>query len=182
MSVKNTITRIFIMPTLKIGKDKLMSNGFLNGYVKDKEGPDYEDAAFILFKPSCTDTFRKFLDSEYERTKNLIDDYDYEGGFVVVVYKLDPLYKKDYDKVKKSRYSQTSKAYQELFPKTVKVFKNGKNTDELSLQYRVFNKTADLRVFWEEKFGMELDESIELWDGFFEEDETLTPEKLKNYV
>jgi hypothetical protein len=35
MERKHTITSVFIVPTLSIGKDKLLDNGFLNGYIKD---------------------------------------------------------------------------------------------------------------------------------------------------
>ena len=35
MERKHTITSIFIVPTLSIGRDKLIDNGFVNGYIKD---------------------------------------------------------------------------------------------------------------------------------------------------
>jgi hypothetical protein len=35
MERKHTITSIFIVPTLSIGKEKLLDNGFVNGYIKD---------------------------------------------------------------------------------------------------------------------------------------------------
>jgi hypothetical protein len=43
----------------------------------------------------------------------------------------------------------------------------------------VFNKTEDLKQFWEDKFGMELEDDMEVWDGFFEENETLNLNKIK---
>ena len=79
MERKHTITSIFIVPTLSIGKDKLINNGFVNGYIKDgKRDVQYENAVYLLFKPKDLDKFREFLDGEYERTQSLIDDYDYE--------------------------------------------------------------------------------------------------------
>jgi hypothetical protein len=54
----------------------------------------YEDCVYLLFKPHDMDLFRDFIDSEYERTDNIVEDYDYEGGYVVVVYKLDENFKK----------------------------------------------------------------------------------------
>lgn len=53
--------------------------------------------------------------------------------------------------------------------------------EEVSLQYRVFNKTKDLIRFWEEKFDMTLDKDQEIWYCFNEDDETLTKEILKEY-
>jgi hypothetical protein len=115
-----------------------------------------------------------------ERTKFIIDDYDYEDGYVVVVYKLDITYKKDFKLIKEGKYSQTSKKFQALFPKTMRVYIST-NTFETktTLQYRIFNKTEDLKEFWEEKLGVEFDDSMEVWQGFIEENETLSIDKLK---
>jgi len=183
MDVKKTISSIFIVPTLKIPRDSLLSNGYINAYIKDGEREiQYENSVYLLFKPSDLDNFKDFLDLEYERTKNIIEDYDYEGGLIVVVYKLDTKYKKDFELIKLGKYSKTSKEFQELFPKIVKIFKNGLFKDEISLQYRVFNKTEDLRKFWEEKFDVTFDENQEIWSTFIEEEETLQLTKIKQDV
>jgi hypothetical protein len=59
----------------KIGKEKLIDNGFVNGYIKDgMRDTQYENAVYILFKPENLDKFRVFLDGEYERTKSIIDE------------------------------------------------------------------------------------------------------------
>lgn len=183
MERKHTITSIFIVPTLSIGRDKLLDNGFVNGYIKDaRRDAQYENAVYLLFKPTDLDKFRMFLDTEYERTKSIIDDYDYEDGYVVVVYEINQKLKADIELVKQGKYSQTSKKFQEIFPKNVQIKKNGLRRDEISLQYRVFNRTEDLVQFWEDKLGMELPEDVEVWHGFFEEFETLDLDKIKEYV
>jgi len=181
---KRTVTSIFMVPTLKIPKDELKSNGFIDGYFKDKRKDlEYKDSVFLLFKPVNLNRFRRFLEEEYERTKSIIEDYDYEDGFVVVVYKLNPEYKKDFDLVREGKYSKTSPAFQNLFPRIVKIIKDGLHRDELALQYRVFNKTPDLIQYWVDKFNMEFDaENYEVWDGFREEDETLDLDKIKEYA
>jgi len=183
MERKHTITSIFIVPTLSIGRDKLLDNGFVNGYIKDgMRDTQYENAVYILFKPKNLDKFRVFLDAEYERTKSIIDDYDYEDGYVVVVYEINSKLKNDIELIKQGKYSKTSPAFQGIFPKVVKIKKNGLHKDEISLQYRVFNKTEDLVQFWEDKLGIELPEDLEVWHGFFEEFETLDLTKIKEYV
>ena len=183
MELKKSITSIFIIPTLGIDKEKMHDNGFLNGYIKDaRRDVQYENAVYLLFKPKDLYKFKSFLDEEYERTKNIIDDYDYEDGYVVVVYTLNPKYKKDFDIIKKGKYSKTSKEFQGLFPKIIKLTKNGLRRDEISLQYRVFNKTADLKQFWEEKLDVQFDDDTEIWHGFVEENETLNLDKIKEYV
>lgn len=182
--VKKTINSIFMVPTLKIQREALYDNGFLNAYAKDemRDGIEHEDAIHLLFHPKDMDKFGEFLNNEYDRTKDVIEDYDYPGGFVVVVYKLNPKFKTDFDIVKKGRYSKTSADFQEQFPKVVKIMVNGLHRDEISLQIRVFKKTADLRKFWEDKFDVEFDEDQEVWDGYEEEKEILTKEKLMQYV
>ena len=89
---------------------------------------------------------------------------------------------RDIELVKQGKYSQTSPAFQGIFPKVVKIKKGGYSKDEVSLQFRVFNKTEDLRQFWEDKLGVDLDEEMEVWGGFIEEDETLNLDKIKEHV
>lgn len=180
MDVKKNVTTTFIVPSLKIGRDTLRDNGLINGYIKDEmRDVQYEDCVYILFKPKNEDLFKEFVDREYERTKLIVDDYDYEGGFVVLVYQLDDKWKKDYDLIKQGKYSQVSEEYQKIFPKIMTITKNGLRRDEITLQFRVFNKTEDLRKYWEEKIGIRFTDDMELWQGFIEEDETLNIEKLK---
>ena len=171
-----------MVPTLKVPKDELRNNGFINGYIKDENREvQYDNSVYLLFKSPNITKFRKFLDSEYERTDLIIEDYDY-GEFTVVVYKLNPQFKKDFDLVRKGKYSKTSLAFQNLFPKVKKIIKNGLYKDELSLQFRVFNKTPDMVEFWEKEFNMNFSEDLEVWRGYFEEQEILTKQMIEQYV
>lgn len=177
------ITSTFLVPTLGIPKEYLMSGDFINGYVKDEgNNVEHENSVYLLFKPKKIEKFREFLDKEYERTKSIIEDYDYKGGYVVVVYKLDMTYKKDFALIRKGKYSQTSDKFQQLFPMVVKIRKGGLHKDELSLQRRIFNKTPDLIEFWEKEFDMNFDEEWEVWRGWKEEDEILNIKKIKKDV
>ncbi len=183
IKIKKTITSIFMIPTLKISKDLLKNNGFINGYLQDIDKDiQYENAVYILFKPDDLDRFRNFLEGEYERTKDIIEDYDYKDGFVVVVYKLNPKFKKDYNIIKTGKYSKTSKEFQKLFPKKIKIIKGKLTKDEISLQYRIFNKTEDLIQFWENKIGIYFQENNEAWSGFDESEEILNIKKIKQHV
>ena len=84
--------------------------------------------------------------------------------------------------IREGLYSRTSKDFQALFPKIIKIKKNGLQRDEISLQYRVFNRTEDLIKFWEDKLGVEFDDNQEVWHAFILEDEILNIEKLKEHV
>jgi hypothetical protein len=184
MDVRKNITSIFMVPTLKVPKDALRNNGFINAYIKDaRKEHTYENCIYVLFKPENLDKFREFLDDEYERTKAVIEDYDYEDGFVVVVYKLDDKYKKDFNLIKQSKYSKTSEDFQKMFPKLITIKKDLLYKEEISLQYRVFNKTEDLIEFWEDKLGIDFLQTVgkdfEVWDAFEEEKEILDLNKIK---
>lgn len=180
MKLTKTITSIFMVPTLKIDRTQLSDNGFINAYTIDgSRDVQYENSIYLLFHPEDLDKFKVFLDDEYARTKSVIDDYDHSDGYVVIVYELNPKFKKDFTLVRNGKYSKTSKEFQALFPKIVKINKNGTNKDEISLQYRAFNKTDDLKTYWEEKLGVEFDDSMEVWQGWVEEHETLFIDKLK---
>jgi len=181
--LKKTISTVFMLPTLKISKEKLTENGFINAYEYDEDQDvPYLNSVYLLFKPDNLHTFRAFLNEEYERTTNIVDDYDYGKGFVVVVYKLDKRFIDDFDLVKQGRYSKTSKKFQGEFPKTTKIMRSGVVTDEVSLQYRVFNKTKDLINYWEDKIGLVLGPDQEVWEAYDVEREVLTSVKLKQYV
>lgn len=183
MELKKTISTIFMLPTLKIPKEKLAENGFINCYELDEEHDvQYPNCVYLLFKPTDFRTFRAFLDEEYERTTNIIEDYDYGKGFVVVVYKLDPKYVNDFKLIRSGRYSKTTKAFQAIFNKTIKIMRNGYPTEEISLQFRIFNKTKDLVDFWEEKMGIRLDAEMEVWQAYEKEREVLTSVKLETFV
>lgn len=183
METTKTITTIFIVPIFSIGKERLANNGFVNGFIKDsRRDVQYKDSVYLLFKPEDLDKFRVFLDGEYERTKQIIDDYDYEKGYVVVVYQINTRLLPDIELIKQGKYSKTSSKFQQIFPKTITIKKNGFQKDELSLQYRVFNKTEDLKQFWEDKFDVVFDDDMEVWSGFSEGYEILNLDKIKQHV
>lgn len=168
-----------MVPTLKITQGALKNNGFINGYAKDhRRDVQYENCIYLLFCPVNIDRFREFLVSEYERTESIIDEYDYEKGYVVVVYKLNELYVDDFKLIRIGSYSKTSKAFQLLFPKVLKIVRNGLSKDELSLQYRIFCRTTDLIEFWENKLDVSFNSKQEVWEGYSEDLEILNLNKI----
>jgi len=182
MQELRNVSSIFFVPTLNIGREKLRDNNFINAYTKDINKEHYEDCVFLLFKPKNLTKFKYFLDEEYERTINIVDEYDYEDGYVVIVYKLDESFKGDFELIKTGKYSQTSSNFQELFPKLLRrLDKQGYGKEEeLSVQWRIFNKTPDLVATWEEKLGVRFSEKMEVWPIFNPEKETLDITKIKN--
>jgi len=163
-----------MVPTLNVPKDVLLDNGFLNAYVGDVDKDiEYENSVYLLFLPEDILKFREFLDDEYERTTTIIEDYDYLNGYVVIVYKLNMKWETNFDLIRQGRYSETTDDFQKLFRKVIKIKKNGLHRDELSLQYRIFNKTEDMIEYWQDKLGIDWDDNFEVWDGYDIAKETL---------
>jgi hypothetical protein len=109
----------------------------------------------------------------------MVDDYDYEDGYVVVVYGLNPMWREDFMLIREGLYSKTSDEFQKIFPKVIKIIKNGLHRDEISLQYRIFKKTEDLKQYWEDRLDITFGEDMEVWDGFDTNKETLDLENVK---
>ncbi len=181
--IKRNISYLFFVPTLRIDRDKLEGNNFVNSYLSDLGLEEqFENSIYLLFKPSNLDRFKAFVDDEYERTLNIIDDYNIDDEFVVLVYTLDDYWEKDFNLVKKGQYSRTSEEFQEQFPKEVKAWENEKAVFKKSIQYRIFNKTKDLKDYIEDRIGTSLHKDAEMWDTFEEKEEILDIEKIKQLL
>ena len=183
MNIKKTVTSIFMVPTLRINREHLQENGFINAYGKDAhKDVQYTNSIYLLSRPKDLYKFKEFLDEEYARTQSIIDDYDYPDGYVVLVYQLNDKYKEDFEKVRRGEYSKTSKEFQSLFPEIVRINKDGYVREEVSLQVRIFKKDPYLKSYWEDKIDVELDEELEVWVIYDEEKETLNLDKFKENV
>lgn len=178
------ISRIFMLPTVvSTPVEDLINIGLVNTYLRDGERDiQYENSLHLLFKPKNTDKFTWWLDREYQNNPAIIDDYNYSGEYIIVVYKLNPSFEKDFQLVKEGKYSKTSPEFRKLFPKVIKIVKNGRHFDELSLQYRIFNKTNDLVEYWENEFNVSFGDEMEVWRKMNEEEETISHKKLKEYA
>ena len=182
MKLPKNVTTLFLVRPIGLTPLDIDKYGFINAFVGDaNQDHQYENCIYLLFKPSDMDSFMDFI--EDQRQKNdVVDDYDYNDGYVVIVFRMNLLYSSDYELVKQGLYSKTSRTFQNLFPKVIKIVKNGKHRDEISLQYRIFNRTQDLIDFWEEKLGVRFSQDQEVWQGFHTERETLNIENIKNNV
>lgn len=180
IKIDKTITSIFIVPTLGINRDVLKDNGFINGYIKNELNLyNYENCVYLLFKPTDMFKFGQFCLEVVSNNELYVDDFDLEDGKVVLIFKLNDKYKKDYELVYNGEYSKTSNEFKNAFPKVLKVIVNGLHRDELSLQIRIFKKTNDLRKIWENLTGVTFTEDMEVWPTWNLEKEILNDDVLK---
>jgi len=182
MVERKTITSLFILPILNIDRYKLFKNNFINSYLGDINNDLYhqEDVIFLLFKPEAIDEFKIFLEEEYDKELPPLDDYDYEQGYVVVVYKLDMSFEKDFNLIKQGKYSKTSKKFKNMFPKNVTYISEPNGPKRESLQHMIFNKSEKLIDYFEELINTNLvtKENLEVWHTFDEKTEILDINKL----
>lgn len=169
-----------MVPTLGIPNGSLEYHGYLEGYSIDQfRTEQYENAVYLLFKPENIQAFHIFLRSEYIRTTRLIDDYDYAGGFIVLVYLLETEYAKDFALIREGKYSKTSKPFQERFVKEIRP--TDVHLMEESLQHRVFKKDKKLRMLISSRIGIRIPAKAEVWEIFGTERETLNFTQWKTY-
>jgi len=180
---EKTVTTVFIVPTLNIDREDLYNNKLINGFIADVNKEDYyqEDVVFLLFKPNNMDVFRAFLEKEYEINSFIIEDYDYEAGYIVLVYQLNPELKKDIELIKQSKYSKVSDHFKSLFPLRLIDYSDPKRDTTMSIQHLVFDKDKRLLEFWESQLGGEdfaMDPNAELWNEFNLKNEILDIETI----
>jgi hypothetical protein len=174
MKRKLTVTSIFMVPTIGLPLDDLTKYGYINGFSADgHRSEQYEDSVYLLFKPLDYLKFTEFIETLYDENFRFIDDYDYEGGYVVLVFRLNPAHETDFKRVKESKYSETSKIFQELFMNKVTIIVDNLECKENSLQSMIFNKHEDLQIYWEKQMGIEIPDNQEFWSAFDLEKETL---------
>lgn len=164
-STEFTCSTLFLLPAIGLQRKDILKYGFMDAYLDDvNHEPHYEASVYLLFRPENMDGFQVFLDKEYRRTKLLIEDYDYAGGYVVTVYRIPEEYLREYDLFLKGKYSKFRKKYMQLFARTAEVTTDdGKVVTESSLAYHIFDRTPSMREYWEEKLGAQLDEDAEMW-------------------
>jgi len=175
MKHNKTVSSIFLAPTLKIPSSTLKDFGFVNAFIKDENlDVQYDNAVYLLFKPIVMKEFNVFLQNEYNRTDQIVEDYNLSNGGIVVVYLLDSYFIKDFTLIKKGKYSKTSAEFQKLFKENIEIINNERQIiSEKSIQYKIFNKTLDLKNYWEDQLNITFLPEHELWDGFNFNTETL---------
>ena len=190
----NMTTRYFIQP-FGFNYALLSKYGFINTYLGDIDREPASDGIllYFLFKPSMEqeksiDRYgkEKINESEYEllikkieeleekdpENRVYVEDYDYEGGYIILVLRLPKELEEDYEKFLNGEYSKFSEKFRKFFPKNAVydiLDANGALAKRpgKSYQYMVIHKEPELRHALEEHFGctFEDDQELEgLWD------------------
>ena len=178
--IEMTITNLFLVPPLGIGRDRLRIQNLVDAYIQDAGNINpYTDVVYLLFKPDNLSIFNEFVEEERYRTDRLIDEYDYSGGYVVLVYKIIEEDREDVKKIFRGEYSKISERYKSKIPPTIKKLIQGEYKEDISLQYEIIGKSQRLKEYWEELLGQEIDSKTEVWSKPDKDRETLFINKVK---
>ena len=173
------VRNVYIVPLLNIGRDRLNKQGFVNSYLySGDEEEDYDHAIHLLFQTKNMESFNDFIAEERERPISLLDERDYQDGYVLLTYGIPEKFREDMDKFWRGQYSKMSQEFKEAIPYYIEKM-NGQKTNEMTVQHMVFTKSIKLRAHWEKQFNVIMDKDQELWALPTIERETF---KLSNYV
>lgn len=181
-NLKTNNTTLFLVPPIGISRLKLKENGFIGAYLGDVGKPEikYDRGVFMLFRPPNMAMFEEFMEEEKIRTPWLVEDYDYAGGYVVVIYALEEEFADDYQKFLEGRYSKFSASFKNRFTKTVRLRDNmGRGKEESSWQWRIFKKDPEIKKHWEEELNVTFTDDMEVWSKPTLEEEILNIHKIK---
>jgi len=163
---KKNCTTIFLLPGIGHTRQKLLPYGFLAAYLDDvNHEVHYEEAIYLLFKPEDIAAFQKFLEDEYKKPSLILEDYDYRGGYVVIVYKIDERYLPEYELFLQGKYSKFRPEYIAQFPEEIVTQSPSGLTVKHSLHYHIFNRTDRIKDYWEKKIGEKIPDDMELWSS-----------------
>lgn len=178
--IEMTVTNLFLVPPLGIGRERLRLQNLIDAYIKDAGSDlDYTDVVYLLFKPDDMELFQEFVEEERQRNDLLIDEYDYAGGFIVLVYKTHPEDKEDIELIFKGQYSKISQRYKKKIPAVVKQVIRGLHKDSISLQYEIIAKSQNVKDWWKKELDIDIPEGSEVWSIPDLEKETLYIDKIR---
>ena len=180
-SIRSTYTTMFLVPSLGIDRELLREMGFIDGYLDDvSRDVHYSNAIYMLFKPPDYGKFNIFTENERTRTTRLVDDYDYEGGWAVLVYLIEERFLPDYQLFMESRYSRFSEPFKSTIPRITRVESAGRRMDVLSIPFRVMSRHPDLIEYWEDKMGVTFTDDMELLPAVNMSREVLDIDEIKS--
>lgn len=171
MKVQQTNTTRFILPCFGVQLEEYRKLGFINSFLSDVNDPHiYNDniPIYLLFKPSIKQLplLQEKIDQleEQDENKNIIlNDYDYDGNFVIIVLKLPERFKNDFKLFLEGKYSHLSKEIQKYYPVEVATTLDEDFIPGKSLQWLACNRSSKLKTWVEKKYGLDLKDSLEYW-------------------
>ena len=172
-------TTLFLVPLLGYKLKELARLGFESAFIKDElREIEYPNALYLLFRPVGVDNFNEFVEKEREKG-TILDEYDYDGGWTMLVWKYSSRWNKDVELILQGKYSQTSDEYQYEIPSTVPSI--SLQSDVMTIQHHIFNKTEWVKEYIYNKYGLEVTNQDECW-SFYPDREIFSEKTLNKLI
>lgn len=190
MKMENELTDTsrFLLPCFGISYRKLVDLGFINCFLSDKDREPTNETdihLYLLFKPSGNQVYllNKMVEDFEKKDKDhlvLLEDYDYEGGFTILVFRFPEKYRNDYKLFLDGGYSRFSEDFKNTFPEEKQIgFDEFGTIKGKSLQWMVVHKDNKLRKYQEKKYGIDLSDAPEYYHKIIMEDEVLDIDAIR---
>lgn len=168
LKTEKTNTTRFLLPCFGIHISKYFELGFINAYLSDKNREKINDKdihIYLLFKPNNKQLklLQETIEKLEEHNNLILEDYDYENNYVVIVFKLPERFKNDYNLYIEGKYSQLSDTITQYYPEEITInYSNGEATGK-SLEWMACNKSPKLKAYLEKKYNIDMTDSQEYW-------------------
>ena len=173
MNIKYNLSAYFILPSIGIRMSELEEHGLLvNSYLfKAQSDIDLTDCCFLkLHFQEYLDKNMK-IDSMLRRNKQFHSSYNQNFNDVIYIFLFPVKFLPDIHLIIAGKYSQVSDEYKETFFQMWDTDQQGEKSPTFYNQ--VFNKDEDLRIWQENKYGIDLSEEPEYFSRVDIEKETL---------
>lgn len=148
----------------------------VNAYIGDRGLFDWDWSSpdiFILTKYDKSKEFMK-MEKAIETNKYFLTSYDlFNGTYIMFVFRISPSFKSDFDKFLEGKYSEFSD------PAKIRLMRDRSPKSAMPL---ILDKDKSLKLHWETKIGVELDDNAEVWPIYNEDDEYFNRDEFKKLM
>lgn len=181
---KLNLTSLFLLPIYGI-YHQVKKVGFVNAYLSDvnREPINNTDIhLYLLFHPDPEQMIElEDIREKLEAIDNspLLEDYDYEDGYVVLVLKFPEQFRDDYNKFLLGKYSKFSHEFKNKLPRETVVDLHGEKIPGKSFQLMVCDKDKRLIKNFKDKMDLDISEAEEYWSIY---DEKLNNLNINDFI
>lgn len=142
----------YLLPLLKLNKDKFGEGNFINSYVDKKNN-------LLLVKIK-----NKEIEYEYYNNDNFVTDYKENDNEYHIIFAIPPIFHKDVNRFKEGKYSELSNRAKLLIKTYSGLSLNRKDGTKRKSDFRILilNKHPELKKRLEDLMGEKISEDAEL--------------------
>lgn len=162
-----TKTTVFLLPILNMEETILENAGFINAYLQYPEGEltAERNVIYLLFKINKIESFNRVLNKVQ---KDILQEWDEDGGHVIVAIALPDEFNDDYELFLNGQYSKFSSKLKDAYKKHCTI--TLQNTKEKKIfttyQREVVFKGANLKAIIEKRFDIDIDQFPEAFKEY----------------